>query len=175
VDPAAAREGGEVRLLIEAKNLAAARVGWGVAGAAGTVGAVLAGAGAGLATLFADFGATGQGVLALAVIAPSILAAAGFLRVRRTAAEIASKVDEAAVIVTTELARADGAPLDAETLSRRLHVSTARAEELAARAQVEGMLAPGAPPPRLRVDAGAAEPEAPVPGEAAVPRRHHER
>jgi hypothetical protein len=174
VDPPVPREGREGPLLVEAKKLAESRVGWGVAGAAGAVGTLVAAAGAGLLSMLGDFGVLGQSVLGLAVVAPFVVSVAGFLRVRRAGAAVERKLDEAAVIVTIELARAEGGNLEAGALARRLHVPEPRAEELVARAQVEGLLALEMPEPRVRVETGGEDASDEMAADGGVTRRRHD-
>jgi glutamate formiminotransferase len=65
------------------------------------------------------------------------------------------------VAVATDLAAAKGAPLDGAELSRVMHVSQERGEQLAASLQVESFLHEGeaASPTRVRVATGEAEPD----------------
>lgn len=158
VEPPIAREGGEKRFLERAKQLRTRRATWGVAaGVATAFGAVALAVSAAMA-LVMHLGANGGEVAATAVLGPLLVGAFGFSRVRRTSSAVRSALDEAELVVVGEILKALGrSAVDPGELAKMLHVSPARAEELAAQAQVEGFLtsADALLPPgeRLRVDA----------------------
>jgi hypothetical protein len=149
VDAAVERAGSEKPLLERAQGLRVRRAtlgaAAGVATAVGVVALVLGGA----VVFLAGLGAPARALLGLFIVGPLGLAALGFAAVRRASAEIRATLRAAESAVTEDLIRARG-PMNGRELAGLLRVSTERADELLARAEVERLL--DSDVPRLRVD-----------------------
>jgi hypothetical protein len=113
---------------------------WGVAAGLATTFGLFALAVTSVLALVMHLGANGGEIAAAAVLGPLLFGAFGFSRVRRTSGAVRAALGEAELRVTGEIARSRGGSIDSRELAKMLHLSPARAEELAAEAQVEGFL-----------------------------------
>jgi hypothetical protein len=156
VDPPMARRGGEKPFLERAKRLRTRRATWGVAAGVATAAGLVALVVSGVLALVVHLGGNGGEIAAALVLGPLLFAAFGFARVKQTSAAVRGALDEAELTVVGEIAQARGGSVDTAELSSMLHVPIRRAEELSARAQVEGFLSSTEPLPavRVRVDPG---------------------
>jgi hypothetical protein len=156
VDPPFAREYQEKPFLVRARELRKKRAAWGVAAGVATAFGAFALVVAGVLALIIHLSAAGGELAAALVLGPLLFATFGFARVKTASTAVRAALGEAELVVTEEIARSRRATVDAAELSAILHVPLARAEELAARAQVEGFLGGEERPPadRVRVDPG---------------------
>jgi hypothetical protein len=156
LDPPVARKGGEKPMLERAKQLRTRRATWGAAAGVATAAGLVALVVSGVLALVVHLGENGGEIAAAAVLGPLLFAAFGFARVKQTSAAVRAALDEAELTVVGEIAQARGGSVDTAELASMLHVPISRAEELSARAQVEGFLSrtEPLPPVRVRVDPG---------------------
>jgi hypothetical protein len=140
VDPPIVRAGAEKPFLERANRLRTRRRAWGVTAGVATAFGLFALAVSAVLALVMHLGANGGEIAAVMALGPLLFGAFGFSRVRRGTVEVREALAEAELSVVGEIARSRGGSVDSGDIARMLHVSPARAEELAAQAQVEGFL-----------------------------------
>lgn len=98
-----------------------------------------------------DFGLTGGGVALAFTLLPMLAAVVFFAAGKRADKRSASEVEAAWDMATARLFQASGGQVDSAQLAELFGVDHEQATEMLARAEVDQLLAPGAPAPRVRV------------------------
>lgn len=139
----------EKPLLERAKRARLLRAAWGVAASLSlALGGVVLAIGA-ITAFFFEYGIVAQALFGTLVLTPLFVSGLGFWKSRRAGNDARSALEAAQVVVANEVIAARGGAIDAAELAALLRVSTERAEELVASAQVERMLEGGE---RFRVE-----------------------